>query len=319
MATVGGLNKESGITGTALMRIIVFLAATSLFSSSPALADLCNRQWLQQADGRDVQRHVQAAGADVDQVCNNLGSRPLHLALIFEGVDSSVVEALLNAGADVEAANRFGDSPRTLADAAHEEGRLDRRVHGLFRRRFEARAEAERNLCDPSWWRGFYRMDKEGAERRINAVLQSPGLDVNTNCGGGNRPLHYALQDSLTPLTEGAYWGIATFMYADGVNLAARNNAGRSIVDLIEVRYDHQVRGNFMNLLRSLCSDQITVQEYGRQNGQFYSSEMGIYADMRILYSKEDRQSIYSRLNMEYFGTTCLGAKSYEQLCAKYR
>ena len=79
--------------------------------------NLCNRQWLQQADGRDVQRHVQAAWADVDRVCNNLGSRPLHLALIFEG--------------------------------------------------------------------------------------------VNADCGGGNRPLHYALQDSLTPLTEGAYWGIA--------------------------------------------------------------------------------------------------------------
>ena len=52
-------------------------------------------------------------------------------------------------------------------------------------------------------------MDEDGAKRRINAVLQSPGLDVNADCGGGNRPLHYALQDSLTPLTESAYWGIA--------------------------------------------------------------------------------------------------------------
>ena len=35
-------------------------------------------------------------------------------------------------------------------------------------------------------------------------MLRNEGLDVNMDCGGGNRPLHYALQDSLTPLTEGA-------------------------------------------------------------------------------------------------------------------
>ena len=46
-------------------------------------------------------------------------------------------------------------------------------------------------------------------------MLRTEGLDVNMDCGGGNRPLHYALQDSLTPLTEGAYWGIAIFMYVN--------------------------------------------------------------------------------------------------------
>ena len=91
------------------------------------------------------------------------------------------MEALLNAGADAEQANVFGDSPRTLADSAREEGRLGTRVHDLFRRR-------------------FYGLSKEAAVRRVNAVLRTEGLDVNADCGGGNPPLHYALQDSLTPL-----------------------------------------------------------------------------------------------------------------------
>ena len=71
---------------------LVFVAAP-LLTAAPAAADLCNRQWLQQASGRDVQRHVQATGTDVDRVCNNFDSRPLHLVLTFEGVGSDVVEA----------------------------------------------------------------------------------------------------------------------------------------------------------------------------------------------------------------------------------
>ena len=82
--------------------------------------------------------------------CGN-GIRPLHFALRMAGVDSDVVEALLNAGANAEQADRYGDTSRTLADAAREEGRLSARVHDLFRRRFEARAEAERQICDPGW------------------------------------------------------------------------------------------------------------------------------------------------------------------------
>ena len=58
-----------------MMRTTIALAA--LLTASPAAADLCNRQWLQQASGRDVQRHVQATGADVNRVCNTYNSRPL--------------------------------------------------------------------------------------------------------------------------------------------------------------------------------------------------------------------------------------------------
>ena len=294
---------------------LVFAAA--LLTASPAAADLCNQQWLRQASGRDVQRHVQATNADVNRVCNNFNSRPLHLALTFDDVGSDVVEALLNAGADAERANSFGDSPRTLADSAREEGRLSAGVHDLFRRRFEARAEAERQVCDPGWWRSFYSLGEAGARRRVNAVLRTEGLDVNMDCGGGNRPLHYALQDSLTPLTEGAYFGIGTFMYADGVDLGARNGAGRSVVDLVEARYDIQMRGNFVNLLRRVCSGRITSEEYNRQDSRNYRYEKGIYADLRILHFNEDRDAVRARVNMEMIGFPQT-PKTTEEFCAKY-
>ena len=307
-----------------MMRTTIVFAA-ALLTGSPAAADLCNQQWLRQASGRDVQRRVQATNADVNRVCNNFNSRPLHLALTFDDVGSDVVEALLNAGADAERANSFGDSPRTLADAAREEGRLSGRVHDLFRRRFEARAEAERQVCDPGWWRGFYGLGEAGAKRRVNAVLRTEGLDVNMDCGGGNRPLHYALQDSLTPLTEGAYYGIGTFMYADGVDLSARNGAGRTVVDLIEARYDIQMRGNLMNLLRRLCSGRITGEEYNRQYDSTHIYEYSIYADLRFLHFNEAEDAIVSRINMENFGSRSGfsggpdGPENLERFCAKHR
>ena len=96
------------------------------------------------------------------------------------------MEALLNAGADAEVANVFGNTPWTLAETARVEGRLSARVHDLFRHRFEARAEAERQVCDPGWWKGFYGLDKTAAQRRVNAVLRTEGLDVNADCGEGN-------------------------------------------------------------------------------------------------------------------------------------
>ena len=294
--------------------ILVFAAA--LLTASPAAADLCSVQWLQQASGRDVQRHVQASSADVNRVCNNFNSRPLHLALTFDDVGSDVVQALLNAGADAEQANSFGDSPRTLADAAREEGRLSAGVHDLFRRRFEARAEAARQVCDPGWWRGFYRLDRAAAERRVQAVLRNEGLDVNMDCDGGNRPLHYALQDSLTPLTEGAYWGIATFMFADGVELGARNGAGRSVVDLLEARYDIQVRGNYVNVLRRFCRGRITAEEYRRQYYRNYGYEAAIYAELRKLHFNIPSKPPTDRLKWSFMGSTPM-AQRPENSCAR--
>ena len=46
-----------------MTRTALVAFAAALLKASPAAADLCSRQWLQQASGRDVQRHVQADSA----------------------------------------------------------------------------------------------------------------------------------------------------------------------------------------------------------------------------------------------------------------
>ena len=45
-------------------------------------------------------------GADVNEVCNDNGDRPLHQAILTLGVGPRVIEALVGAGGDVLALNR---------------------------------------------------------------------------------------------------------------------------------------------------------------------------------------------------------------------
>ena len=155
---------------------------------------------------------------------------------------------------------------------------------------------------------------------RMQAVMRTPGLDVNYDCGRGDRPLHIALQDSLTPLTVGAYWAIATFMYeADNLDRFARNRSGRSPMDLAEVRYDHQMRGNFRRLLSRFCNNQVTGEEYNRQDDQIYDNEVSVYVYMKGYESDQAYQAALVAFNQEIFGTTHTGPKTKDQLCLKYR
>ena len=47
-----------------MTRRTTLVFAAVLLTASPAAADLCSREWLQQASGRDVRCHVQAANAE---------------------------------------------------------------------------------------------------------------------------------------------------------------------------------------------------------------------------------------------------------------
>lgn len=312
------VEQRGSMTGMALIRTVV-LSCAALFSSSTAAfaqTNLCDPNWHRSANASNLQRAIRS-GADVNQSCQS-GSSPLLLALEYGRAD--VVLGLIRAGADLDYRDPYSsETPLRVINDRCDVGRMDRRVCSEVSRGFEARAEAHQNICDPRWWQSFYRQSQSQSTNRIQAVLRTPGLDVNYDCGRGDRPLHIALQDSLTPLTEGAYWGIATFMYADGVDLGSRNRSGRSIVDLIEIRYDRQLRGNYVNLLRRFCGDQITLEEYNRQGNQNYGYEMGVYVDMMYLWFGENYQTTNSQLNVEFFGSDNLGSRTQEELCAKYR
>ena len=117
----------------------------------------------------------------MNQACGS-GSSPLLLALEYGRAD--VVLALIRAGASLEHRDPYDRlTPNQVINDRCDEGRLDRRVCDEVRRGFEARAEAHNNLCDPRWWRSFYRLSEVQATSRMRAVVRTPGLDVNYDCG----------------------------------------------------------------------------------------------------------------------------------------
>ena len=90
-------------------------------------------------------------------------------------------------------------------------------------------------------------------------------------------------------------------------------------MDLAEVRFDHQVRGNFLRLLSRRCNNQITREEYNRQNDRTHSYEIGLYRNMKGYGSDQAYQAAEVAFNQEFFGTTQMGPKNDDQLCLKYR
>ena len=289
-------------------------------AQAPARAPgLCDVDWHQSARGGGAVTAAVAAGADVNQTCGS-GSSPLLLALEYGS--AVVVLALIRAGASLEYRDPYTRlTPNQVINDQCDAGRLGP-VCAEVRRGFEARAEAHNNLCDPRWWRGFYRLSQAQAISRMQAVMRTPGLDVNYDCGRGDRPLHIALQDSLTPLTIGASWAVMTFMYEGKlVDRFARNRSGRSPMDLAEVRYDHQIRGNYRRLLSRYCNsnNQITLEEYNRQWHRIYRNEAGTYIYIKGYESKESDQAAEVAFNQEMFGTSHTGPKHKDQLCLKYR
>ena len=279
---------------------------------------LCDVDWHRSARGSGTVTRAVANGADVNQACGS-GSSPLLLALEVGNAD--VVLALIRAGANLDYRDPYeGRTANQVINDRCDAGSLDRRVCADVRRGFEARAEAHNNLCNPRWWRSFYRLSQAEATSRMEAVMRTPGLDVNYDCGRGDRPLHIALQDSLTPLTEGAFWAIGTFMHeADNLDRFAKNRSGRSPMDLAEVRFDHQVRGNYRRLLSRRCNNQVTREEYNRQNDQGYRYELSVYIYIKGYESDQAYQAAHVAVNQELFGTAYTGPKNDDQLCLKYR
>ena len=278
---------------------------------------LCDVDWHRSARGSGAVTRAIANGADVNQACGS-GSSPLLLALEVGRAD--VILALIRAGANLDYRDPYTRlTANQVINDRCDAGELPP-VCAEVRRGFEARAEAHNNLCDPRWWRSFYRLSDAQVESRMQAVLRTPGLDVNYDCGRGDRPLHIALQDSLTPLTVGAGWAVMMFMYeSKTVDRFARNRSGRSPMDLAEVRFDHQVRGNYRRLLSRRCNNQVTLEEYNRQYHRTYINEAAIYLYMKGYESEQAYQAAQIAFNQEMFGTSQTGAKTTDQLCQKYR
>ena len=311
---VASLSKK--VTGLSLKVTGLFLVTLFLTADTLAQTNLCDVSWYNSASITDISNAIRN-GANVNQSCSS-GSSPLLLALEHGRTD--VVLVLIRAGASLDYQNPYSrQTPIQVINDRCDMEQIDRSVCNEVKRDFETKAEAHNNLCDPRWWQSFYQQSESQATSRMRAVMRIPGLDVNYDCGRGDRPLHIALQDSLTPLTRGITWAIGTFMYEDkSVDRFVRNRHGRSLIDLAEVRYDHQIRDNYVNLLQRFCNDQITRQEYNQQYDQIYINELGVYIYIKGYESDQKYQETEVNVSQEIFGTTHTGSKAKKQLCLKY-
>ncbi|CAG9136805.1 unnamed protein product [Plutella xylostella] len=171
---------------------------------------------------------------------SNLGWTPLHLATYFGHAD--VVQALLEAGADVDEVNETGDTALHKAcfigneelvilllnhkadvNIMNGEGRTPSEVckTGDVRRLVDAAARAERLRGE----RALLTAAREGNIEDIQQLLSGP-YPPNINCvdAVGNSSLHCA-----------AYRGharVAVLLLQNGVDTTVRNNSGQLAVEL---------------------------------------------------------------------------------------
>ena len=148
-----------------LLLVLVVLTWTPAVAS--AQANLCDPNWLERASGAEV-RALLRGGADVNQICNDNTNRPLHQAILTNGVSPGVIRALVEAGADILADEHRWEQPARLCGGPDSRGRnVDfqpgsgpyRREESIYlavNRGFEAgsaAADAHSQLCDLDWWR----------------------------------------------------------------------------------------------------------------------------------------------------------------------
>ena len=307
----------------------LFLSLSLLGSVAFAQNQLCNTTFLEGTTAAGVQGLVNQ-GADANGICGPTESRPLHQALLPNAnVSSDVIQALINAGADVTAQDQGGVTPLALSEARFEEAvaafQMGQITFQQFNQRqaaydvvnsgLEALSAAYQNLCDTNWWRGA------SEQSMLSLLNNNPGIDPNRGCNPGNdRPLHIVLR-IIEPLTQDTANAIATFIIdidAD-VNLQANNNFNETPASLLEVRYD-RLRIRVGSDLDEMCQNvtQASVDRYNSLSEQNHEPEMNLYIGIRGEMG-ESIPIVRARLYSDFFGNPQgTGAVNTQQIC-EYR
>ena len=251
------------------MRILFLFVAVMLVAGSAA-ANLCSPAWLANARGEEARALIRS-GADVNRECNIFEVTPLHLALLNDRVDPDVIQALVDAGADLYAEDIDGDTPLGNAmDRFQRKQRLLRPGSAAYRReraiyesmfdvgdvRDAPAAAAHEQLCDLNWWRS------SASGPAVRELLSVPGVDPDHVCNFNNdRIIHQPLKvASFVKLPGDVYWGVRALVDA-GADLYARNNSADSAVSLAEVRYDRWSDRMILATIR-WCRREITGQQF---------------------------------------------------------
>ena len=279
------------------MRILLlFLSAMLAAVSASAQANLCVPAGVNGSAARALIR----GGADVNQLCNTVNrNRPLHQALLNDRVGPDLIQALIEAGADVDAENIYGDSPFYYAQERFDRARASLRpgsaayrreeaiyetVAGRFVERGQARTQVQTQLCDPDWWRSSANASS------VRALLGRPGVDPEARCNQNNdRPLHLALRWETFPTLPAGVKDAVLALAASGASLGARNNTGRSPFALAEIRYDRY-------LARAARTRPAWCQGGGAD------PDIELYLGVRSLATGEGRESLLAGMRRDLCG-----------------
>ena len=138
--------------------------------------------WASRVDSLPIARQLIDHGVDVD-AANRYGVTPLTLAAI--NGSESMTAALLDAGADPNLTTPGGDTPLMLASRT---GRV-----GVVARLLDAGADA--NATES--WRGQTALMWAAAENNVETIdaLVAAGADIEAESTGYMRPLHFAVRD----------------------------------------------------------------------------------------------------------------------------
>jgi ankyrin repeat protein len=153
------------------------------------------------------------------------GFTPLGLAL-FVG-NHAAAQALLDAGASIEAPNAEGRSPLLFLAGRKEETALTG-IDWLLRHGADATATTAKGvnaLHEAAWDGGFF----PGHFVRIAERLLAAGTSPSATTAQGNTPLHYAVRSHATELMR--------LLVRHGANVDARTLAGATALHMVAVNY----------------------------------------------------------------------------------
>ncbi len=287
-----------------------------------ANADICDPNWLADVNGYRVRNFINInAGIDINKACDLEGNRPLHRAILRDEVDPSVIEALLDAGADAYAENIGRSTPMNYAEdrfgramvgfqqgssAYQREEAIYNAMMGMSSLSdtfnaimdadsdtFNAITDAYSKLCDFGWWRGF------SSDHAVQSLLSVPGVDPNHICNSNNdRPIHLSLKVPGVRILNEVYFGIQAFIDA-GADLDVRNDDGHSALDLAEIRYN-EVADSIIQHQIGWCRGEVNANQFGYEVRQT-EYEINVYAYIKASVTEQTFSRVQDDLLVELY------------------
>jgi len=184
-----------------------------------------------------IKEHL-SAGVDIHSKDERMGSTPLHFAVMYSRRDA--ISLLISEGADVNAKNKYGDTP------LHKSS--DFVVELLIEKGADINARNNRDET-PLHQEAVDRMNKNAKIPKI-VLLIDKGADLEAKNKRGMTPLHCALAWGINSARGGANKNIE-LLIAKGADVNAKNNLDQTLLHTAAIHG----RMDFLELLIAKGAD----------------------------------------------------------------